>query len=300
MASKKYIVFLLGLCMLLTACSQPKQVKYAMVDLPKVVSVHPLYPEYSQVQENIKKMEYTRAGQVAVAQGHMSRLNKLVGRDSADRNKFEMALVQSKLSEVDAAAHVKFLKKRSDLIGEVQEKFRSQEQAIYEKHKLSIFNARNKLQVLRLDEKRRAELTEELRVAEKKQNEELRALNELKVQAIKTDLQAYEEQLKKEMLKDTEGVRKLLLEESGLRNEDMDKKMEELSKQLQDTVLNLDKEIANLQNRREIIYNKIYADIEEKTAIIAKQKGYDAVFTNVRVNLKADDLTELLKEKIKK
>ena len=296
----KNIFLLVLLCLLLTACSSTKQNKYAFVDLPKVLSFHPLFPEYEKIQKNIVLLEKQRENQLNMARGQMTALDKMVGRSSENRVKFEGAILQAKLSEIDAAAHVKFMQKRADLLGEIQEKFRVQEQEIYDKYKLRIFNARSKLQMLKLDDKRKQDLVAELQAAEKAQNEEIRALNDVKLKAIQKDLQDYEESLKSELGKEAEQIRDKLLQESGLRNADMDKKLDALAKELENTLLDLDKEIINQQNRRDIIYNRMHQDIEKEAADIAQNKDYKVVFTAVRVNLKAVDITEDVSAKIKK
>lgn len=302
--ARSFKILLISVCvlLLLTACAgnKDKNAQPAVADLEKVMAAHPLYGEYQKVNQSIKALEYARERQVKTAGAHMSGLDQLVQKNQENREKFDEALFNAKLSEIDTAVRFKLMEKRADLLGDVQERFRDREQAIYDKYKLDIFNTRNKLQMLRMDYKRRGELTKQLAELEQRQNRELAMLNEEKNAAIRGDLAGYEAQYRTEFEQQALQIRDEILGHSERGRKSMDEKLSRLSKELEDTVINLDKELANLQNRKELIYNKIHSDIELKAAQIAKTKNYGIIFTDVKVNIRAADITEQLREAVSK
>lgn len=299
----KMFMVLLVVCMLTVACSKPNssnQVKIAFINLDQVMPSHALYAEYESSRDIIKKLENSKTKQQELARKQMSGLDDIVTKGMENRKNFDQALMSAKMTELEALAKMELIEAQEVVKKELKPVFAEREQAIRDDYKIPIFNIRANLSIVKLKPEERDKLMVELETLEQEQAKRLNDLEREKMSIVRERTKDQEAAIVKRLSETAMGTYQQMLIGSEQQNADMDKKMNKLAEEMQRTLFNIQQEIDNQKNKQELLYNKMYQDIESAAAKIAQEKGYEIVLRDVKVNIKAIDITQEIKAELVK
>ena len=299
----KLLIALLVACMLTTACSKPqveKKAAIAVVDIEQAIKVHALYPEYKKSEQLIETLEQTRSKQQEIAKKQMSGLDAIISKGVENRDNFNQAMMVAKMTEMEALAKIELKEIQEKVKKELQPDFEKREQGIREYYKVPIFNLRAKLSIVKLKPEERDKLLEELNVLETEQLQRLNEVEREKMTIVRARTQNQEMAIIKRLSETASGTYQKMINGSNTQAADMDDKMGKLAEEWQKTLFNLQQEIDNQKNKQDLIYQKMYQDLEAAAGKIAQAKGYEIVMRDVKVNINAIDITQEIKEELVK
>ena len=299
----KLLIALLVACMLTTACSKPqveKKAAIAVVDIEQAIKVHALYPEYKKSEQLIETLEQTRSKQQEIAKKQMSGLDAIISKGVENRDNFNQAMMVAKMTEMEALAKIELMEIQEKVKKELQPDFEKREQGIREYYKVPIFNLRAKLSIVKLKPEERDKLLEELNVLETEQLQRLNEVEREKMTIVRARTQNQEMAIIKRLSETASGTYQKMINGSNTQAADMDDKMGKLAEEWQKTLFNLQQEIDNQKNKQDLIYQKMYQDLEAAAGKIAQAKGYEIVMRDVKVNINAIDITQEIKEELVK
>lgn len=299
------LLILLIACLFIVACGkqqQPVQKKesIAIVDVDKAIIGHALYKEYENTGQIIKKLEETKSRQQALAQKQMSSLDQMVNKGLENREKFDQALLVTKMTELETLAKMELLEVQEVVKKELKPSFDKREQAIRDEYKIPIFNIRANLGIVRLKPEEKERLVAELDALEAEQAKRLQALEQEKMKIVRERTKDQEAAIKKHLEESSLGIYNQMFAGSNQQAMNMNQKMDKLAEELQKTLFNMQQEIDNQKNKQDMLYQKIYQDLESAAAKLAQERGYGIVMRNVKVNLNAVDITQDIKEELAK
>lgn len=289
--------------MLTTACSKPqveKKAAIAVVDIEQAIKVHALYPEYKKSEQLIETLEQTRSKQQEIAKKQMSGLDAIISKGVENRDNFNQAMMVAKMTEMEALAKIELMEIQEKVKKELQPDFEKREQGIREYYKVPIFNLRAKLSIVKLKPEERDKLLEELNVLETEQLQRLNEVEREKMTIVRARTQNQEMAIIKRLSETASGTYQKMINGSNTQAADMDDKMGKLAEEWQKTLFNLQQEIDNQKNKQDLIYQKMYQDLEAAAGKIAQAKGYEIVMRDVKVNINAIDITQEIKEELVK
>lgn len=302
--SCKLLILLLVACLLTVACSKPKVVQQeavmAVVDVAQALPGHVLYTEYTKTEQMINNLEKTKVRQQELAQKQVMGLSELVSKGVENKQSFDQALMAAKVMELEALAKMELVVAQEAVKKELKPSFDKKEQEIRDHYKIPMFNIRANLSIVKLKPEERNKILAELEALETEQAQRLNALEQEKIKIVKERTKAQEEAIIKRLSETAMGTYQQMLTGSNQQAADMDQKMNKLAEELQQTLFNLQQEIDNQKNKQELVYKKMYQDLESAAAKIAQEKGYAIVLRDVKVNLKAVDITEEIKAELVK
>ena len=301
--SGKLLIVLLVVCMLTTACNKQQAEKkdvIAVVNIEQVIKAHALYPEYAKSEQLIVTMERTKAKQQEVAKKQMSGLDTIISKGMENRDSFNQALMVAKMTEMEALAKMELVELQEKVKKELQPSFAKREQDIRDYYKVPLFNLRAKLSIVKLKPEERDKLIEELNVLETEQAQRLGEVEQEKMAIVKSRTKDQEMAIIKRLSETASGTYQKMLSGSNAQTAEMDEKMNKLAEEWQKTLFNLQQEIDNQKNKQDLIYQKMYQDLESAAGKVAQAKGYGIVLRDVKVNIKAVDITQEIKEELVK
>lgn len=299
----KLLILLLAACMLTVACSKPKSTQnnhIAVIDVNQVLSVHALYAEYQDTEHIVRNLEASKVKQQELAKKQLLGLNEIVDKGLGNRDKFNQALMIAKVTELEALAKMELIEVQAAVKKELKASFDKKEQEIRNSYKVPIFNIRANLSIVRLKTEEREKLLDELATLELEQAKRLNALEQEKLAIVKARTKDQEAAIIKRLSDTATGTYQQMLTGSNEQAAVLDQKMNKLAEELQKTIFNLQQEIDNQKNKQEMIYQKMYQDLESATAKIAQEKGYGIVLRDVKLNLQAVDITPEVKAELVK
>lgn len=299
----KLLILLLAACMLTVACSKPKSTQnnhIAVIGVNQALSVHALYAEYKNTEQIVENLEASKVQQQELAKKQLLGLNEIVDKGLGNRDKFNQALMLAKVTELEALAKMELIEVQAAVKKELKASFDKKEQEIRNSYKVPIFNIRANLSIVRLKAEEREKLLDELATLELEQAKRLNALEQEKLAIVKARTKDQEAAIIKRLSDTATGTYQQMLTGSNEQEAVLDQKMNKLAEELQKTIFNLQQEIDNQKNKQEMIYQKMYQDLESATAKIAQEKGYGIVLRDVKLNLQAVDITPEVKAELVK
>lgn len=299
------LLILIIACLFIVACGkqqQPvqKQDSIAIVDVDQAITGHALYKEYENTAQIIKKLEEMKSRQQLLAQKQMSSFDQLVSKGLENREKFDQALLVTKMTELETLAKMELLEVQQVVKKELNPSFDKREQAIRDDYKIPIFNIRANLSIVRLKPEEKERLAAELEALEVEQAKRLQALDQEKMKIVRERTKDQEAAIKKRLEESSLGIYQQMFAGSNQQATNMNQKMNKLADELQKTLFNMQQEIDNQKNKQDVLYQKIYQDLESAAAKLAQEHGYGIVMRNVKVNVTAVDITQDIKAELAK
>ena len=298
-------ILILALTMLVSACGHQaapaKGEKIAVVNWDKLMEAHPSAADLKAKKDAYDLLVIRRKNVAQDGQLQLSGLAKLQQLKDNSRHNYQQADYQTRLAEQQALEQEKRQADYNAAVAEAKSVTAEEEAAVEKTYQLRIFNLRLKLDNVAMTPKQREAVLNELEQAAGERNEAVNRLFARRAQYVREKMTPLEEARQARL----EAFAKTVQEE--LRNSQPSQEeaaaFKEAPAALADLVGSLDKQLDKRQQEIELLQTTMRHELESLVMKTARQKGYTIVFHKVRVNLKADDITEeLIKEaqKLKK
>ena len=266
--------------------------KIAVIDWDKAFSAHPKQTVLKQGEAELQKLLRYREEQAEIAKTQIAGLTRLQQLKQNSKANFLDAGFQTQMYAAEAKERKKLLDAYDAAVKEADAALAEQEKELEDAYQLKILNFRLRLEAIKMrpaeSEVVQNELNQVQSEREQQRQQILAAKNKIigtKMEPLVAETQArlkqHAEQLQQEMQGDMSGV--LSKDQS-----DLAKVPEALTK----AMAAIDKQADKLQESNEKLRAGIRNDIESNVIKLAHERQYTIVFHSVKVNIKADDITD--------
>ena len=255
-------------------------------------SDHPKQTVLKQGEAELQKLLRYREEQAEIAKTQIAGLTRLQQLKQNSKANFLDAGFQTQMYAAEAKERKKLLDAYDAAVKEADAALAEQEKELEDAYQLKILNLRLRLEAIKMRPAEREVVQNELNQVqyerEQQRQQILAAKNKIigvKMEPLVAETQArlkqHAEQLQQEMQGDMSGV--LSKDQS-----DLAKVPEALTK----AMAAIDKQADKLQESNEKLRAGIRNDIESNVIKLAHERQYTIVFHSVKVNIKADDITD--------
>lgn len=266
--------------------------KIAVIDWDKAFSAHPKQTVLKQGEAELQKLLRYREEQAEIAKTQIAGLTRLQQLKQNSKANFMDAGFQTQMYAAEAKERKKLLDAYDAAVKEADAALAEQEKELEDAYQLKILNFRLRLEAIKMRPAGREVVQNELNQVQSEREQQrqqiLAAKNKIigaKMEPLVVETQArlkqHAEQLQQEMQGDMSGV--LSKDQS-----DLAKVPEALTK----AMAAIDKQADKLQESNEKLRAGIRNDIESNVIKLAHERQYTIVFHSVKVNIKADDITD--------
>ena len=266
--------------------------KIAVIDWDKAFSAHPKQTVLKQGEAELQKLLRYREEQAEIAKTQIAGLTRLQQLKQNSKANFLDAGFQTQMYAAEAKERKKLLDAYDAAVKEADAALAEQEKELEDAYQLKILNFRLRLEAIKMRPAEREVVQNELNQVQSEREQQrqqiLAAKNKIigtKLEPLVAETQArlkqHAEQLQQEMQGDMSGV--LSKDQS-----DLAKVPEALTK----AMAAIDKQADKLQESNEKLRAGIRNDIESNVIKLAHERQYTIVFHSVKVNIKADDITD--------
>ena len=266
--------------------------KIAVIDWNKAFSAHPKQTVLKQGEAELQKLLRYREEQAEIAKTQIAGLTRLQQLKQNSKANFMDAGFQTQMYAAEAKERKKLLDAYDAAVKEADAALAEQEKELEDAYQLKILNFRLRLEAIKMRPAEREVVQNELNQVQSEREQQrqqiLAAKNKIigaKMEPLVVETQArlkqHAEQLQQEMQGDMSGV--LSKDQS-----DLAKVPEALTK----AMAAIDKQADKLQESNEKLRAGIRNDIESNVIKLAHERQYTIVFHSVKVNIKADDITD--------
>lgn len=266
--------------------------KIAVIDWDKAFSAHPKQTVLKQGEAELQKLLRYREEQAEIAKTQIAGLTRLQQLKQNSKANFLDAGFQTQMYAAEAKERKKLLDAYDAAVKEADAALAEQEKELEDAYQLKILNLRLRLEAIKMRPAEREVVQNELNQVQSEREQQrqqiLAAKNKIigaKMEPLVVETQArlkqHAEQLQQEMQGDMSGV--LSKDQS-----DLAKVPEALTK----AMAAIDKQADKLQESNEKLRSGIRNDIESNVIKLAHERQYTIVFHSVKVNIKADDITD--------
>lgn len=266
--------------------------KIAVIDWDKAFSAHPKQTVLKQGEAELQKLLRYREEQAEIAKTQIAGLARLQQLKQNSKANFMDAGFQTQMYAAEAKERKKLLDAYDAAVKEADAALAEQEKELEDAYQLKILNFRLRLEAIKMRPAEREVVQNELNQVQSEREQQrqqiLAAKNKIigaKMEPLVVETQArlkqHAEQLQQEMQGDMSGV--LSKDQS-----DLAKVPEALTK----AMAAIDKQADKLQESNEKLRAGIRNDIESNVIKLAHERQYTIVFHSVKVNIKADDITD--------
>lgn len=289
--------------LLIAACgaSRPtQQDKIAVIDWERAVSAHRQYSRLQQGEGVLKDLLAKRQGQEKLAQAQLGSLNKLRNLRQLSEQSYLTADFNTRMVEQREIENKKLQAFVAAAEKEVDEQLAPRKKAIEDSYQLKIFNLRALLESIRLKPDERQALEQELQQAQRERGSRVMELQLERKALVDAKVKPYVEQMQRRMAQAAAAYRSKMqaqLSDKDARDKEL---MGAAPKALQNALAVMDREIAKQQEKNDSLKRQINKDIESQTVRLAHERGYTIVFNQYKVNLKAEDITDLVVKNLNK
>lgn len=266
--------------------------KIAVIDWDKAFSAHPKQTVLKQGEAELQKLLRYREEQAEIAKTQIAGLTRLQQLKQNSKANFLDAGFQTQMYAAEAKERKKLLDAYDAAVKEADAALAEQEKELEDAYQLKILNLRLRLEAIKMRPAEREVVQNELNQVQSEREQQRQQIlaekNKIigaKMEPLVAETQArlkqHAEQLQQEMQGDMSGV--LLKDQS-----DLAKVPEALTK----AMAAIDKQADKLQESNEKLRAGIRNDIESNVIKLAHERQYTIVFHSVKVNIKADDITD--------
>lgn len=266
--------------------------KIAVIDWDKAFSAHPKQTVLKQGEAELQKLLRYREEQAEIAKTQIAGLTRLQQLKQNSKANFMDAGFQTQMYAAEAKERKKLLDAYDAAVKEADAALAEQEKELEDAYQLKILNFRLRLEAIKMRPAEREVVQNELNQVQSEREQQrqqiLAAKNKIigaKMEPLVVETQArlkqHAEQLQQEMQGDMSGV--LSKDQSDLAK---------VPKALTKAMAAIDKQADKLQESNEKLRAGIRNDIESNVIKLAHERQYTIVFHSVKVNIKADDITD--------
>lgn len=266
--------------------------KIAVIDWDKAFSAHPKQTVLKQGEAELQKLLRYREEQAEIAKTQIAGLTRMQQLKQNSKANFMDAGFQTQMYAAEAKERKKLLDAYDAAVKEADAALAEQEKELEDAYQLKILNLRLRLEAIKMRPAEREVVQNELNQVQSEREQQRQQIlaekNKIigaKMEPLVAETQArlkqHAEQLQQEMQGDMSGV--LSKDQS-----DLAKVPEALTK----AMAAIDKQADKLQESNEKLRAGIRNDIESNVIKLAHERQYTIVFHSVKVNIKADDITD--------
>ena len=266
--------------------------KIAVIDWDKAFSAHPKQTVLKQGEAELQKLLRYREEQAEIAKTQIAGLTRLQQLKQNSKANFLDAGFQTQMYAAEAKERKKLLDAYDAAVKEADAALAEQEKELEDAYQLKILNLRLRLEAIKMRPAEREVVQNELNQVQSEREQQRQQILAVKNKIIgakmeplvaetQARLKQHAEQLQQEMQGDMSGV--LSKDQS-----DLAKVPEALTK----AMAAIDKQADKLQESNEKLRAGIRNDIESNVIKLAHERQYTIVFHSVKVNIKADDITD--------
>lgn len=265
--------------------------KIAVIDWEKVVKAHPQQEALKQGETELQKMVQYRVEQTEIAKTQIAGLTRLQQLKQNSKANFMDADFQTHMYAAEDQERKKLLASYDLAVQEADAALAEQEQELENEYQIRILNLRLRLEAIKMRPKERAAVQSELTQVQAEREQERQKILAAKnsiigskmeplVAATQERLQQHASQLRQQMVGEMSSL--------------VDKDQTDLAKvpeALTNAMATIDRQIDKIQESNDKIKENIRRDIESNVIKLAHERKYTVVFHGVKVNIKADDIT---------
>lgn len=266
--------------------------KIAVIDWDKAFSAHPKQTVLKQGEAELQKLLRYREEQAEIAKTQIAGLTRLQQLKQNSKANFMDAGFQTQMYAAEAKERKKLLDAYDAAVKEADAALAEQEKELEDAYQLKILNFRLRLEAIKMRPAEREVVQNELNQVQSEREQQrqqiLAAKNKIigaKMEPLVVETQArlkqHAEQLQQEMQGDMSG---------GLSKDQSD--LAKVPEALTKAMAAIDKQADKLQESNEKLRAGIRNDIESNVIKLAHERQYTIVFHSVKVNIKADDITD--------
>ncbi len=295
-------ILLCTACFFLVACAGQKAGQtenIAIVDTSKAMAAHVLYPVWQNAVSSRESTLRLKDSHVRMAQSQAALINKMQQLGEQGHNTFMQADYTVRMTEARLAEREMLEKQRRQEKERIDAALSSKVAAIEEEYRLPLFNLKVRIESINPVRRSRDDIKAEkekliaeaaLLMAEKAQK--INAVYQEGDILLEAAMKGYEEEANRRLSKRAEELRDELSASGRERQRTSDERLAGIPETFSKGIAAIDKQLVEQQLLADKLYNKIYDDIKSQVARIATQKKYTVVFSDVRVNIKATDITD--------
>ncbi len=297
-------VGLLGIALFAAACGTPKngvltRDRIAIVNWQTAEKAHPDYAKLEQGEKILKDLVTRRQKQEQLAKAQMGSLAKLRGLRQVSKQNYFEADFNTRMYEVQQRENARLQKVSAVYAAEIEEQLGPRRREIEDTYQLRIFNLRAKLDNVRMKPEERKQAEEELAQLQHERGAKIGAIQAEKQAMLDEKMQAELAIGKENMQKAAEGLRAQASESLASDDERDDSLLKKAQPALEKALAIMDQEIDKQQEKNDRLRQSIADDIANEAVRLAHEKRYTVVLKQVKINLRADDITDSIVQSLK-
>ena len=266
--------------------------KIAVIDWDKAFSAHPKQTVLKQGEAELQKLLRYRDEQAEIAKTQIAGLTRLQQLKQNSKANFLDAGFQTQMYAAEAKERKKLLDAYDSAVKEADAALAEQEKELEDAYQLKILNLRLRLEAIKMRPAEREVVQNELNKVQSEREQQrqliLAAKNKIigaKMEPLVAETQARLKQHAEQLQQEMQGDMSLVLSKD---QSDLAKVPEALTT----AMAAIDKQADKLQESNEKLKDSIRNDIESNVIKLAHERQYTIVFHSVKVNIKADDITD--------
>lgn len=280
--------------------SRQKQ-RFAVVDWKKLTKEHPKYKQLVASGEAVDSAIRMRDRQRQVGRQQIDLLARMKGLKTQGKEQFMRAEFSANMAEQEAIENDKLRKLAAAASAEAEQEVAKDREAIETAYRLPILNLRMKLESVKMTKSARDAVLQELKEVIQTKTQDLSRV-EAKKNAIIDQKMAEEMKNARERMTAFAKDKHNAIMSKGLGVKGPNGKMfdaKEGSAELDQVIASMDKQIQIKKDLHDKILDDINGDINSAIKKINLSKKYTLVFSNVRANISADDITDAVNAEVK-
>ena len=266
--------------------------KIAVIDWDKAFSAHPKQTVLKQGEAELQKLLRYRDEQAEIAKTQIAGLTRLQQLKQNSKANFLDAGFQTQMYAAEAKERKKLLDAYDSAVKEADAALAEQEKELEDAYQLKILNLRLRLEAIKMRPAEREVVQNELNKVQSEREQQrqliLAAKNKIigaKMEPLVAETQARLKQHAEQLQQEMQGDMSVVLSKD---QSDLAKVPEALTT----AMAAIDKQADKLQESNEKLKDSIRNDIESNVIKLAHARQYTIVFHSVKVNIKADDITD--------
>ena len=266
--------------------------KIAVIDWDKAFSAHPKQTVLKQGEAELQKLLRYRDEQAEIAKTQIAGLTRLQQLKQNSKGNFLDAGFQRQMYAAEAKERKKLLDAYDSAVKEADAALAEQEKELEDAYQLKILNLRLRLEAIKMRPAEREVVQNELNKVQSEREQQrqliLAAKNKIigaKMEPLVAETQARLKQHAEQLQQEMQGDMSVVLSKD---QSDLAKVPEALTT----AMAAIDKQADKLQESNEKLKDSIRNDIESNVIKLAHERQYTIVFHSVKVNIKADDITD--------
>jgi Skp family chaperone for outer membrane proteins len=307
----RFVILLIAVPLVMTGCIGKKQsqdtkapvieARLGIIDINKIVKVHPRYSEYQTLQLQINALNYQLEAKAVSSPNVASKPSEFQQAETLSGLNASRAIeINSKFAKKQNELQYQYTQKKQQAEQNVEDELRDYKKQLGKEYMLPLFNLDIKKKAT-LSQSDAAAVNDEIERLYKEQQEKLAAKKAVLESRRDQSISAEYERLQAEMMVYREKLEKEADELEQDKPAAGDNMMTPIAADVDsaDTV-KLTEQLLALQQKQALLEQDIMEDIQNKTGQIAAEKGLDTVITNIKVNIRALDITDLVIDGLKK